>query len=617
MARIAGLAGERDAALAGSMLEAQRAGSAGPDARRTQVLEAAGATVGELGSGGSGWASSGEIRVVMDGSIYNRTDFGGAGGDAEWVARLYRERGFERTLAALNGDFAIALYDGSSGELWLGRDRFGVRPLYWTERRGGLCFASRPRGLFVAPGLTPRPRREFVALFAASHYRTFDNDPEASPYEDIGQLPGGAWLRWKKGRVETGRYWNLEEGPEAAETEEGLARQYRELLLDSVRIRLAADAGQAFTLSGGMDSSSVLACAVKVSGRRQDCYSSVYEDATYDESPEIKSMLASTVETWHPVRIGAPDVAALVGRMIAAHDEPVATATWLSHYRVCEDVRRDGFSRLFGGLGGDELNAGEYEHFFYFFADLAARRDASLGPETEAWARRHDHPVFRKSAAVRDAGLKDLVDLASPGRCLPDWRRVRRYAAALHPEYFVLESFKPVMDRPFSSYLKNRACHDLFRETLPCCLRAQDRHGEALGLSHVNPFLDHRLAEFMFRAPAGLKIRDGVTKHLLRLAMRGLLPEETRTRVKKTGWNAPAHLWFAGKGRELVLDLVGSREFRERGIYDVDEVRRLAAEHERIVSSGAVEDNHMMFFWQLLNLELWLRSLATAPVPRS
>jgi asparagine synthase (glutamine-hydrolysing) len=115
----------------------------------------------------------------------------------------------------------------------------------------------------------------------------------------------------------------------------------------------------------------------------------------------------------------------------------------------------------------------------------------------------------------------------------------------------------------------------------------------------------------MFRVPGTLKYREGVTKHLLRQAMTGILPEETRTRVKKTGWNAPAHLWFSGAGRDQLLDLVHSQRFRERGIYQVPEVLRLIEEHERIVSSGEPREHHMMFLWQLVNLELWLQSLET------
>ena len=113
----------------------------------------------------------------------------------------------------------------------------------------------------------------------------------------------------------------------------------------------------------------------------------------------------------------------------------------------------------------------------------------------------------------------------------------------------------------------------------------------------------------MFRVPGSLKIRDGVTKRLLREAMTGILPEETRTRIKKTGWNAPAHIWFGRDVLGKLYDLIGSRAFRERGIYDVAAVRRITDEHSDIVASGAARENHMMFLWQLVNLELWFQNV--------
>jgi asparagine synthase (glutamine-hydrolysing) len=117
----------------------------------------------------------------------------------------------------------------------------------------------------------------------------------------------------------------------------------------------------------------------------------------------------------------------------------------------------------------------------------------------------------------------------------------------------------------------------------------------------------------MYRVAGTHKYRSGVTKHLLRQAMRGVLPESTRTRIKKTGWNAPGHLWFSGKGKTLLLDLIHSRSFQERGIYNLAKVEQLVIEHDRIVTTGALEENHMMFLWQLINLELWLRQWETHP----
>jgi asparagine synthase (glutamine-hydrolysing) len=278
-------------------------------------------------------------------------------------------------------------------------------------------------------------------------------------------------------------------------------------------------------------------------------------------------------------------------------------------------VQKSGFGSLFGGLGGDELNAGEYEYFIFHFADLRQHASpAVLQHEVEEWARHHDHPIYRKDAAAAQRLLARFTDPAAPGKVLPDCDRLTRYYSTVRRDYYDLHAFEPVLDHPFQSWLKNRTYQDIFRETAPCCLRAEDRHCTRFGLEHFNPFFDHRLIEFMFRVPGSMKIRDGITKILLREAMRGILPEATRTRIKKTGWNAPAHLWFSGSDYTNVADLVHSRQFRERGVYDMDEVLRLLAAHREIVQSGQPRENHMMFLWQLLNLELWFQEVVERPV---
>lgn len=555
-------------------------------------------------------AEDGGIAAAIDGAIYNRAELGEARSNAELILDLYRRYGFAATLQRLNGDFAIALYDSAVDALWLGRDRLGVKPLYYVSRSDLFAFASRPRPLLSLPGVSADINRRFAAVFAASHYRYFDNRPEESPYQHVAQLPAAHWLKLQGKQVTSGRYWTLEDRPDWEESEEILAEQYRSLLLDAVRLRANDAVRPAFTLSGGMDSSSVLACAVHLSGDRQHAFSTVYADRTFDESDEIRSMLDHSVREWHPVPVDAPDVFGLVARMVEAHDEPVATATWLAHYVLCREAARGGFGSLFGGLGGDELNAGEYEHFFYHFADLRLHgREGQLRQEIAKWVEYHDHPVHRKSPQVAEEVMGRVADREHPGVCVADPDRMRRYYGALDPDFYDLARFVPVMEAPFSSYLKTRTFQDLTRETAPCCLRAEDRQTVAFGLDNYVPFFDHRLVEFMFRVPGGEKIRDGVTKTLLRNATKGVLPEVTRTRIKKTGWNAPAHLWFSGKGRTALLDLIHSRVFRERGIYSIPEVLRLAEEHEQVVSSGQARENHMMFFWQLVNLELWLQSL--------
>jgi asparagine synthase (glutamine-hydrolysing) len=313
------------------------------------------------------------------------------------------------------------------------------------------------------------------------------------------------------------------------------------------------------------------------------------------------------VERWQAVEVGDDiDVIDSVRRLVAIHNEPVATATWLSHGLVCNSVAGQGFDALFGGMGGDELNAGEYEYFPLHFADLRqAGKEAQVAREVERWGTYHDHPIHRKDAAAAESMMARLTVPGSAGVCRPDLKRQRRYAHAVRKEFYDVAAFEPVMEHPFRSFLKNRAFQDLTRETTPCCIRAEDRHATHWGLRRYDPFLDHSLIEFMFRIPGTLKIRDGVTKWLLRKAMKGILPEPTRTRIKKTGWNAPAHVWFSGKGLDNVRDLVRTRRFRERGIYDIDAVENILDDHAEIVRTGANRENHMMFLWQLINIDAW------------
>lgn len=565
-------------------------------------------TFGYLGEGAPKLIEQDGVTVIMDGIIYNLYSNSEQFFTESQIIQLYCKFGFKETLRKLNGDFAIALFDSRTNTFWLGRDRFGVKPLYYAKIPSMFAFGSRLYSLLSLPQFPRILNRRYIAVYAASHYRYFDNEPDESPYENINQLPAAHFACFSNNNLTTHSYWSLSENNDFIEPENILAKRYRELLRDAVALRLKASTRPAFTLSGGMDSSAVLATAVDIAKHKQFVFSSVYSDKTYDETQEIQSMLGSHVEAWYPIKIDIPDVFSNIATMISLHDEPIATATWLSHFLLCSKVTQKGFHELFGGLGGDELNAGEYEHFLYFFADLkTSKLEYRFSQEVQMWIHHHNHPIFRKSFEMLEKELSRVIDFSNPGHCLPDHLRLRRYIKALNPGYFDLNTFNPLMEQPFRSYLKNRTYQDLTRETIPCCLRTEDRQTAAFGLNNFLPFLDHRLVEFMFCVPNTMKYNLGVTKHLLREAMKGLLPEETRTRIKKTGWNAPAHIWFSGKGYDIIYDMVNSQKFRQRGIYNIQEVLKILDEHNTIVTQKQNRDNHMMFLWQLVNLELWFQ----------
>ena len=344
---------------------------------------------------------NGAIVAVIDGTLYNPEDLDGdkRTGFAGQLIATYRARGFRDTLARINGDFAAALYDDGTKTLWLGRDRVGSRPLYYVAEGARVAFASRPQALRALPWVDGAVNARYVGVFAGSHYRYIDNRSEELPFRAIRQVPAATVLRFHDGRIGSESYWQLHDAAEWTVSEAELAERYRELLLDAVRRRVATARRPAFTLSGGMDSSSVLACATEVTQCKQHAFSSVYTDKTYDESEAIADFVKEKVARWHPIRIEDFDLFKTVRQMVRAHDEPVATATWLSHFLLCQEVATNGFDVLFGGLGGDELNAGEYEYFVCHFADLRHQgRDADLDHEIAEWARHHDHPIYRKNS---------------------------------------------------------------------------------------------------------------------------------------------------------------------------------------------------------------------------
>ena len=395
----------------------------------------------------------GDRLVVLDGAFFNREELPPGVNDAERFLSLSKQVGIDAALSRINGDFAIAMWDGRTESLLLARDRFGLKPLYYVKQSKLFAFASQPRVLVSLPGVPATPYAPFVARFAASHYRTFDNEPECSPYAAVSQLPAGCLLEIKNGAAVQRCWWGLEEAQDIEATTNELAERYRDLLLDAVSRRIKLAERPAFTLSGGLDSSSVVSCAVLANGAKQHAFSSVYADATFDESDEIRPMLADKVAAWHPVKLGNDvDVLSIVAKMVAVHDEPVATATWLSHFLLAEQVAGEGFGSLFGGLGGDELNAGEYEYFVFHFADLAqAGRTADLDHEIACWAVHHDHPIYRKDRAIALAAMARLTDRSRPGVNLADRNRLGRYLHVLRDDFFDLSGWSPVMDHPFTS----------------------------------------------------------------------------------------------------------------------------------------------------------------------
>ena len=552
--------------------------------------------------------------LIIDGLIFQSRYQIKTKGVIDHLFNSIKKYGFEKVIKKIDGDFSIVFFSEQEQKIFFGRDNFGVKPLYFLCNQNTFALASQP-SLIINSGLcNNRVNNEYLLRYAGLHYRFIDINPFDSPYENIDQVPASYYFEYdlKSSKIKKNKYWQLENILPTSYTKvNDLSSQYLEVLKNAVSKRINTKNKKIFSISGGMDSSTVLCIAEKLLKSKIESFSVTYKDKVYDESKEIKEITDEKTSLWHNFQIdNFLDIEKMVSKIVEINDEPIATSTWLSHFLALDNLGQYGYEIVYGGLGGDEFNAGEYEYFTYFFADTFLNNKLNLKNEINCWEQNHNHKIFKKSYDIAIENLKKNVDLNHKGKCNVDLERALRYFGCIETKNFKNYELNKDLYCPFQSYLNNRTFHDLFYETLPCCLRAQDRHGSYFGMDIINPFLDKDLAEFMFSVPFNLKIKNGVTKHLLRLATKNILPESTRSRIKKTGWNAPAHLWFSGKNLEFIEDEVNSKRFKGLGIYNIENVKKILSEHKKIVEDKLIMENHMMFIWQLCNIIVWSKKVS-------
>lgn len=557
----------------------------------------------------------GPFILALDGNIFNPEDFFGKQNiysDAYRLLLAINKFGLISTLNKINGNFSLAILDTRSGSLTLARDRFGLKPLFFASFDGLICFASRAKPILNLPGISKELNFKFIQLAAATNYRFWDNDQWQSPFQAIKQLPAGYVVQFSNGKQSEFPFFRPIDDKSVSSEKHDATEEYMFLLQDAVDRRIQHATNPIFTLSGGLDSSAIVSMANQITKDKHVAISTIHKDKQYDERDQILDIVNLGHLNWIPVSIDEPDIFDTLSYIYKSHDYPLPTATWLNHFILSKKAARLGYTDIFTGLGGDELHAGEYDYFFYFFADLkAAGKTRLLNNEIRAWIDNHDHPIFRKSYEIAIQGIEALTDIQTPGQCLPNEALLYRYETLLTPAFNELNGLLPKYKTSSKSYLVSHSQNELMLNTMPCCIRSGRENSRLFGLQEFHPFLDTRLFDFMMTIPGEQKISNGVTKAFARKSYRNFLPEVTRTRIPKMGWNAPAHQWFSKNNREKLLDMISSKRFIERGIYNPIEVNQLVNQHFSILSKNLNQENHMMVIWQIVSLELWLQELET------
>jgi asparagine synthase (glutamine-hydrolysing) len=561
------------------------------------------------------------VTVVLNGEIYNyrelRTDLEKRGhsfqsaSDSEVLPHLYEEFGDEM-LRELNGMFAFALWDSRRRRLLIARDRFGEKPLYWGVFDNTLLFASEPKVLLAHPSVTPS-----LNLQALRHYLSFDYVPAPlSIYEGINKLPAAHKLTLEDRQVSVECYWRLSyktASPVPSENE--AAEHLQELIADAVRMRLVSDVPLGVLLSGGVDSSTVAALAVRASSEAVKTFSISFAESSFDESAYARGVAKFLGTDHHEERLSANLAANLVSEIGSWMDEPFSDPSLVPTYLLSRFTRKHVTVAL-GGDGGDELFAGYQMYAGLRWAELYKRVPLPL----RAWVVEplvRLLPVKTKNLSFDYKALRFVTGAKYDtvarhhvwfGSFTPEEQmQLLTQDALAASDVDIYAQARQIADECDSADLVTRMQSvDTRLYLAEDILTKVDRASMAVSLEVRAPLLDPRVAEFSASLPPNYKLRGQKTKFILKKAVDDLLPPFVTRRGKK-GFGVPVAEWLKEKLRPLARDLLSPERIRRAGVFNADYVARLQDEHERGVA------NHRKLLWTLLMFELWHESFVETP----
>jgi asparagine synthase (glutamine-hydrolysing) len=562
----------------------------------------------------------GSLWVVFNGEIYNfqalreelvrRGHVFRSAGDTETILHLYEEHG-AACLDHLRGMFAFALWDRPRQTLFLARDRLGKKPLVYYQDSGVFLFASEPKALLQHPRLRAQPDPE-----AIHHYLTYGYVPSPwSAFQGVRKLPPGHHLTVQGGQLARKRYWSLRYTPKRTGPEAALAEALGARLEEAVRLRLISDVPLGALLSGGLDSSAVVAVARRFASGPLRTFSVGFGEPEYDELAYAR-MVAQRFETDHHELVVKPDAVSLLPRLVWHYNEPFADSSAVPSLALCE-MARQFVTVALSGDGGDEAFLG-YDR--YRAAKLAGWQDRlPVGVRRgAAWAARRIPTTSPRSARQRLRRFAEALPLPA-GRRYGRWLTVmdEPLKRELYTDEFAacvgavdsLALLDTALERSDAPEFAEAVAHSDVEMYLPDDLLVKmDIASMAHSLEVRSPFLDYEVVEFAARVPASLKLRGLTSKYLLKQTMRGVLPEPVRRRPKM-GFGVPIDRWFRHELRDMAWDLLLDSRARGRGYFRPAVVRRWLEDH------AAGRATHHTRLWSLLVLELWHRTFIDQPCP--
>ncbi len=564
---------------------------------------------------------NGTIWLVFNGEIYNylelipilqaRGHIFKSRSDSEVIIHGYEEWG-EECVEQFNGMWAFAIWDATKNRVFLSRDRFGVKPLYYYWKHGRFYFASEIKAILSVVPEGREPCYPYLYHFMSSSGLL--DDGEETFFQNIKSLLPAHSLVIGEDEFRLKNYWQYD--PEKASKRYDYGNPeatFRDLLRDSVRLRLRSDVPVGTCLSGGLDSSAIVALASGMMEHPVKTFSCLYDDEECNEAYFVDRMNSFGKTHPYPVYPSGKDLFEVLPKIVWHQDQPSAGPGLYSQWHVMKEAQGR-VKVLLDGQGGDELLGGYHTYFGPFLSSLTQDFIKNKQLATIFSILRSLRRIRRLTS---QPAIRPYLKLHLPWPIRAFMSRARRLARRvkmnnggnqppiLHPDFVdAVKGRTLIREYPvqFDDALNNTLYWQLVSQSIPALLHYEDRNSMAFSIEARTPFLDYRLVEFCLGLPYELKIREGITKFILRKSLKHDLPKEIIGREDKKGYPTPMARWFRESEKVKMQEILYSPEVRRRKIFNLPGIQDTVVKH----CQGKIDASWEIYRW--LTVELWFRA---------
>jgi asparagine synthase (glutamine-hydrolysing) len=488
--------------------------------------------------------------IVHNGEIYNYKE----------VKALLQQKGYQflsysdtevilaayacwqhQCLQYFDGMFAFAIWDDYEKKLFAARDRFGEKPFYFNHAQQQFLFASEMKALWAA-GIEKKPEEAALINFITQGIAQTTNNFIGTYYQHINELPAAHYLYFTPhtSQLVITQYWNIDKNVAIEITEKAAIEQLQSLLQQSVSVRLRSDVAVGTSLSGGLDSATIVAVinALKSTNKIQQSFTAAFPGFEKDETTFAKTVAAKFCIPHFTTTPLATDLVTDFEKLCWHQEVPFSSASVFAQYKVFELVKQQGIKVILDGQGADETLAGYNKYIHWYLQQLISEGKWNSAKKQQQLLQKHRY--------VFEFGIKNYVAAYMPQltqKKLQQRMLLQQQQSAVNNNFLKTYGSKP-LQKPLVKKLNDILFADTMQNNLPALLHYADRNSMAHGCEIRLPFLQHQLVSFIFSLPAQLKINNGYTKYILRACMQNILPAEIVWRTKKIGFEPPQQLWM-------------------------------------------------------------------------